>query len=373
MSKAELFDYFYGNENGQFLFLQLPLAFIKDVKFKKMSDSVKIAYSLMLNRTSLSAKNGWLDEHGRVYIIYTIEEIMSDLNCGKEKAVKVMKDLREIGLIKTIRRGLTKPNLIYVMNFATQFKYQTNAFVKPDIIVKSRNPKPQEKPQETKNQTLCISVVETPSVPVIEPPDTLVLEPLEVGKPNAININQRNIEHNYIESNHIQSNDSAEFEVKNKAVVTDKKRSDVSPAQSVKSSSLFYDLPPIKDDYNFHEKIIKENIDYDTILSDNPRCKETLNCIVHVMASTFTTRWKDGYISMGQERVPVEVVKSVFTKINKDEVEYFIDNYNRQTKPIIKITPYVRTSLYRNHSTNDFYWNNRVRTDYPQIAGKSLK
>lgn len=118
-----MFDYFYNQENEQYLFLQMPKMLIKDPQFKKLSGDAKILYSLLLDRTSLSKKNDWADEEGRVYIIYTIEEIMEDLNCYQGKATKSMKELKEIGLINTVRRGTNKPNLIYVMNFATELKY----------------------------------------------------------------------------------------------------------------------------------------------------------------------------------------------------------------------------------------------------------
>lgn len=117
------FDYFYGNENENYLFLQLPKALIKETAFKNLSSDSKILYSLFLERTGLSRKNNWKDEKERVYIIYTIAEIMEDLNRCEQKALKCVKELRNTGLIKTIRQGLNKPNLIYVMNFSTELKY----------------------------------------------------------------------------------------------------------------------------------------------------------------------------------------------------------------------------------------------------------
>ncbi len=71
----------------------------------------------------LSVKNGWIDEVNRVYIIYTVEQIMEDLCCCKEKAIKILSELngqKGIGLIEKIRRGLGKPDIIYVKNFVIQ-------------------------------------------------------------------------------------------------------------------------------------------------------------------------------------------------------------------------------------------------------------
>ena len=74
--------------------------------------------AILLDRMNLSARNGWLDEEGRVYIIFTIEEIKGALGCAEKKAVKLLDELeKKCGLIERKRQGLGKPNLIYVKNF----------------------------------------------------------------------------------------------------------------------------------------------------------------------------------------------------------------------------------------------------------------
>lgn len=71
----------------------------------------------MLDRVSLSLKNMWIDKSRRVYIIFTLKEVMDTLNCGDKKATRLMGELEKCGLIERDRRGLGKPNLIYVKNF----------------------------------------------------------------------------------------------------------------------------------------------------------------------------------------------------------------------------------------------------------------
>ena len=120
MGKEEAFDYYYGTEAEQFSFFRIPRVLIQDPKFKQVSTDAKLLYGLMLERMSLSMKNGWLDEENRVYIIYTLENIMEDLNCGKDKGVKILAELdtvKGIGLIERKKRGLGKPSFIYVKNF----------------------------------------------------------------------------------------------------------------------------------------------------------------------------------------------------------------------------------------------------------------
>lgn len=92
-------DFYYGKEADQFTFYRLPKVLITDKRFKELSDSAKLLYGLMLDRMSLSARNGWFDEEERVFIKYSFSNIMEDLNCAKEKASRLMKELEDIGLI----------------------------------------------------------------------------------------------------------------------------------------------------------------------------------------------------------------------------------------------------------------------------------
>ena len=114
------YQYYYGSDAENFNFFRLPKKLIRDKQFRTISSDAKILYGLLLDRMTLSQKNGWLDEEGRIYIIYTIEEIAEELYCSKRKAIQLMNelDIRDgIGLIRRKRQGMGRPNLIYVMNF----------------------------------------------------------------------------------------------------------------------------------------------------------------------------------------------------------------------------------------------------------------
>ena len=111
-------NYFYGPQAEQFAFYRIPKALFTDLAYRGISTDAKVLYGLLLDRMSLSARNDWLDEQGRVYIVFTVEEIMESLACGNKKAVGLLRELEtEAGLIERRRQGLGKPNLIYVKNF----------------------------------------------------------------------------------------------------------------------------------------------------------------------------------------------------------------------------------------------------------------
>lgn len=113
-----MYDYFYGAESEQFSFYRIPKVLFTDERFRSISAEAKILYGLLLDRMNLSAKNGWLDKDGKVYIIFTIEDIMDAMGCADQKAGKLLFELeKKCGLIERKRQGLGKPNLIYVKNF----------------------------------------------------------------------------------------------------------------------------------------------------------------------------------------------------------------------------------------------------------------
>ncbi len=74
------FEYYYGTQADQFSFIRIPRILLLDEAFSALSLSAKVLYSVLLDRMGLSMKNKWLDEENKVYIIYQITEIQSDLD-----------------------------------------------------------------------------------------------------------------------------------------------------------------------------------------------------------------------------------------------------------------------------------------------------
>ena len=113
------YEYFYGAQAEQFSFYRIPKALFTEPNFRELSTDAKVLYGILLDRMSLSLKNQWLDAQNKVYIIFTVEEIMDALNCANQKATRLMVELeKQAGLIERKRQGLGRPNLIYVKNLA---------------------------------------------------------------------------------------------------------------------------------------------------------------------------------------------------------------------------------------------------------------
>ena len=122
---------FYGQAGELFSFYRIPKALFQEQRFQNLSTDAKTLYGILLDRMSLSVKNGWLDEQNRVFIIFTIEDVKRSLCCADNKATKLLRELEEFGLIERKRRGLGRPSLVYVKNFSadsskTRFQNREN-------------------------------------------------------------------------------------------------------------------------------------------------------------------------------------------------------------------------------------------------------
>lgn len=114
------FEYFYGNEAEQFTFYRIPKILVTSPTFKRVSDSAKLLYGLMLDRMGLSIRNGWVDDENRAYIFFTTNDVMEQMCCGTEKATKLLAELdaeKGIGLIERKKQGQGKPAIIYLKKF----------------------------------------------------------------------------------------------------------------------------------------------------------------------------------------------------------------------------------------------------------------
>lgn len=112
--------YYYGAESEQFSFYRIPKLLFTDSRFSSISTNAKLLYGMLLDRMSLSAKNGWYDAQGRVYIIFSIEDVTEVLGFKTDTVIKLFNELdtvKGVGLIERIRQGQGRASVIYVKNF----------------------------------------------------------------------------------------------------------------------------------------------------------------------------------------------------------------------------------------------------------------
>ena len=88
----------------------LPYArFLLDVD---LSHTAKMLYTLLLGRATLSQKNNWVDDQGRIYVIYPLSHLAKDLGCCISSVTRSFSELENAQLVERIRSGFSKPSRI---------------------------------------------------------------------------------------------------------------------------------------------------------------------------------------------------------------------------------------------------------------------
>ena len=160
-------DYFYGQVGKLFSFYRIPKALFQEQRFQNLSTDAKTLYGILLDRMSLSVRNEWFDKKGRVFIIFTIEDVKRTLRCADNKATRLLRELEEFGLIERKRRGQGKPCLVYVKNFSAESSKESvknrdnddscGSKIACQDPVKSRGIKKKENKTEMNNTNLILS------------------------------------------------------------------------------------------------------------------------------------------------------------------------------------------------------------------------
>ena len=385
MEEGLKFDYYYGVQSEQFSFYRIPRLLIKDQHFKGLSSDAKLLYGLMLDRMALSMKNHWLDNENRAYIIYSISNVMEDINCSKPTCVKIMKELDSFGLIERKRKGLGKPDIIYVKNFAVLEDSQeqdeessdaADTFEENKPVMSNENITSEGKQDELpevkdfnfNNEAYGLEMVETeeifkekeqisPNVGVnsgiskkSELPEVKDFNfwnektltsggkeslPLEVKNlaPNYNNNNYNNQSYNYIN----QSNLSSQADQACKDEIDTIGNTDAYIQQ------------------------IKKNLDYDfymtndVVYMDKDLLKELFVIICDVVCTKSETIKISGYV------YSCDYVRSKFLRLTSNHVMYVMDCIKNTTTKITNIKAYLLVALFNAPSTIDHYYQQEIR------------
>ena len=330
------FDYFRGMEAEQYSFYRVPKVLFTAECFKSLSCEAKVLYGLMLDRMSLSIKNRWFDEEDRVYIIFTVEEIAELLNCGTQKAVKLMKELDDnqgIGLIEKKRLGLGKPNVIYVKNFILKEKRSSEQ--------RGKAPENLGNTQNSENHNSRIVKTTNQEFP-------------ESQFKNDENHTSRIVEITTQEVPKSQSNN------------TDINNTDFNETDSIQSylSPSAGEVRPVGEDViermETYRALIQENIDYECFL--DRREKEDVDELIELMVEILMMP-DDSVVRIGGADKPVSVVKSRFLKLTYSHIEYVLFSLHRNTSKVANIRAYLLTTLYNSSMTMNHYYQAEVNHD----------
>ena len=287
------FEYFYGSQAEQFAFYRIPNLLITSPEFKRVSDSAKLLYGLMLDRMSLSIKNGWVDDENRAFIYFTTNDVMEQMCCGTEKATKLLAELdveKGIGLIERKKQGQGKPAIVYLKKFYVDDNgNDRNARLSETEIPDFRK----SKVKTFENRNTRLSEVESADF--------------------------RESKCNYNKYNNTYVNDTEKsYTERNDTEITSYPINRVNCNTSPSPVGKGIDTMRWIEKRQRYEQIIKKNIDYDIILERYS--KAWLDEIVAIMVDVVCS--DEPTIRINKQEYPHEVVKSRFLKINSTHIEY---------------------------------------------------
>ena len=365
MDSSLKFDYYYGAEAEQFSFYRVPRLLIKDERFKGLSSDAKLLYGLMLDRMSLSMKNGWFDDENRAYIHYTVENIMEDLGCARATCAKIIAELdskKGIGLIEKKRQGLGKPDIIYVKNFVA---------VEPDTKPKKTEKEPGNTDVSTEVQNLNVKKFNN------QTSGSSKSELQEIQKPDFQKLDNQTCRSSKSELQEIQKPDFQKFNNYTSGS-SENELAEVQESNSNYNNNSYTDISynnPINqsgseaeetmdgmDDVNVYIEIIKENIEYEHYMKyssykDKGLYEELFEIICEVVCVKHKT------VKIGKDDYPYELVKSRFLKLDSTHLEYVIRCMQNTTTKISNIKAYMVTALYNAPSTINHYYQQEVQHD----------
>ena len=349
MGQTVIFDYYYGMQAEQYSFFRIPKLLFTDACFKGLSCEAKLLYGLLLDRMSLSVKNRWFDDANRVYIVYTIEEVIENMSCSKQKAIKIMAELdgkNGIGLIEKKRLGLGRANIIYVKNFVLQNREDEG----------QKEPANGENSQKYENHTSR----------------GMKMEPQEVSESNFKryeNQTSRSIENGLqevakLDFKKYDIDTSASMEIKLQEVPesypinTDLNNTDFSNTESNHIVSEIVTTEK-KDAIDAYREIVHDNIEYDILCQQYP--KEDIDEIVELILEIVSSKRKT--IRISGEDIGANMVKGRFMKLTYTHLQYVFESLSKNTTKVTNIKQYLLAVLYNAPVTMNHYYKAEVQHD----------
>lgn len=341
------FDYYRGMEAEQYTFYRIPKILFTAECFKSLSCEAKVLYGLLLDRMSLSIKNRWFDEEDRVYIIFTVEEIADLMNCGTQKAVRLLKELdaeNGIGLVEKKRLGLGKPNVIYVKNFIIrQTDKSENHVEMPENPQNCENhnsgmmkttiqeyPESQFKNDENHNSGMMETTIQ------------------EYPKSQSSNTDINNTEFSKKEGINTKLNRMG-FTVSNPIYTN----------QTLPISSNPDIIPDVMKKMEAFRNIIREHIAYGYFQDERYYRMKDINELIELIVEVMMMP-DDGTLRIAGVEKPVAVVKSRFMELNQTHIEYILLCLNTNTTKVGNIKAYLLTTLYNAPMTISNYYTAEV-------------
>lgn len=345
------YDYFYGTQAEQFTFYRLPKVLITDPRFKKVSSDAKILYGVMLERMALSMKNQWIDEYNRVYIIFTLEDIMETFACGERKAGYLLSELDTktgIGLVEKKRQGLGKPNLLYLKNFILKEESSAeDVQIQSGKILQVKNRKIHSL-EKDRNEIISLDEgIKSPQNEFLEgnrEKTVKIKGEKDVQIQSGKNMQVQSGKNVQVKSGKNLQNQTGNIpQVKSGRILpinnTNNSNTDLS-----KIESIYPSIRSSPEEISACREMVKKNIGYDYIYADCVRKEEEyLDELVELMVETVCII--EDPIKIGGRLYPYELVKQRILDLDESHIRYILTSLHDNRTKVRNIRNYLLTSL----------------------------
>lgn len=367
------FDYYYGVEAEQFSFYRVPRALIKDNRFRGVSSDAKLLYGLMLDRMAMSMRNGWLDEQNRVYIIYTLEDIMEDLNCSKGTGVKILAELdtvKGIGLIERKKRGQGKPTIIFVKNFIACEEEKESGDRDLESVSEAATENGLKQAFPVAEDVIFGRDGKDGGSPEVQNLEVLKSEKRKSGgnEPQEV----QNLDFKKSDSWTSRGSECGSQEVQkpdtnyNNTNYNDLSYNNINPINPSKEKGqeqkLDSDRIDAMEEVNAYMQLIRDNIEYDHVMQyADWGEKELMEELYQIICDVVCVRRAS--IRIGKEDYPYELVKSKFLKLTYSHIQYVMGCMKNTATKVTNIRSYLITALYNAPITMSHYYQQEVQHD----------
>ena len=321
MEKLKL-AYLTVNSAKSYAFFMVPQELVGNPAFDSIDYGSKLFYGLTLNRASLSATNpDFIDEKGNVYIIYTVEQVMEDMRCSTKTAVKMFKQLEDIGLIERYKQGQGKPAIIYVKDFSTlqvqtckKYKSRSGGNTSQEVEKVQRSNTNQKKTNNSKTESINQGRANSESFD--KPPTT---EKEETTRYDTIDNNEKE-------------------EVINNTTMAD----NTDALLNILKSD---DIP----------QTIANNISLDELIDEHSDKTDKITELYNIVCEVLNNN-KSPTVRINKQPVPAVTVKHHFAQLNKSHILYVLHCLEKNAHNIkTNSKAYITTSLFHSIRTIDYY------------------
>ena len=343
------FEYFYGQQAESYTFYRIPKVMFTEDRFKGLSCEAKVLYGLMLDRMSLSTKNGWMDEEGKVYIVFPLSDIRELIQCSKQTAVNLVHELdteQGIGLIEKSRPGLGKANVFYVKNFMAPIARERNS----DIENTLNNAEEPRKPDSTKKSKNWTSGGQE-----IRPQEVQKLDHQKSKNWTSGSPENRLQEVQKLDPNKTEYNKTEKSETQS-----------INPSGDTAIPGVF--VPPTETDViDGIRNYVRERVDYQSFQGEDEDAREEVDELVEMIVDVL--RMPDtAVLRINGNEMPAVLVKEHYYKIRRDHIDYVRWTMRNNYRKVNNIRAYMLTALYNSVLTIGHYY--QAEANYDVFGGE---